>query len=216
VQWRALFEATLRSVAAIWRRQNEFGRLLVVIGALNVGACLFLALSLVAFSALPWRGLVGSRQALARVPTSAPSPTWPPTPAASPTPAVTPTPTATLTPAATATPRPTATPEPSPTPEPPRIEVTAWMSDDSPKRGSRVTVYGRITKDGEGISGVQMRTSWGLRTGTAGCRDRTDDDGTASCSLRIVLARKEQEVPVEVRFTYEGEEYTAMTSFTVR
>lgn len=90
------------------------------------------------------------------------------------------------------------------------------MSDRTPKRNSRVTVYGRITKDGKGVKGVPMNTTWQLANSTATCGGVSDGSGRASCTMRLGNISKGTEVQVRVAFGYQGQEYAATTSFRVR
>ena len=213
----AFARRTARSLIATWQGQNEFGRALMAMGAVSAVASLVLALDLALYSALPWRGLPGAGDAppwlptpspaLAALPTGVPSPTPTATPPRSPTPS--PTPTATRAPTPTATRLPTLRPAS-------RIEVSARVSDSSPKRGAVVTVYGQITKDGVGVAGVLMETEWEFRSITVPCDSTTNSDGVASCSLPILLAAKGQYVTVQVAFTYQGQTYRATTGFTPR
>jgi len=213
VRARDLLGSVLRSVGRIWRQQNRFGRALLVIGAVNVTACLFLGGSLLVYSVLPWRAVLSAGGTGPRLPTA-------PAAVAS-LPSLTPSPTSTLWPTPTgmptATPAPTRTPQPAPTATPPpaaRIEVTARMSDSSPRRASLVTVYGQITRDGVPLVGVPMQATWGGRD--LGCDDRSNRAGVASCSLPIFWASKGQYVEVQVTFAYEGQRHSATTGFTPR
>lgn len=212
MRWLEPARALLHNVIVIWRGQSGFGRLLMVIGAVNVTACIILGLGLLMFSALPWRGAFAGEQTMLRVPTTAPTPTHPtPVPSFTPTATLSPTPT----PVPSATPRPTRAP--TATPEPARdIKVTARMSDRTVSRNSRVTVYGRITGDGKGIEGVPMKTVWRFKNSVATCGGVSDRDGQASCTLRLSNVSKGTEVQVLVTFTYQGQTYTATTSFRVR
>lgn len=188
-------------------------------GAVSALACVLLAFELALYFALPWRTAPDARRSpwLAASPTPAaaaratrgPSPTGWPTATPSPVPTATRTPTPTRTPTLTPTPLPTLRPVA-------RIEVTARMSSISPRRGSVVTVYGQITRDGEGIAGVPMRTDWEFRSVTLPCDSTTNSDGVASCSLPILLVAKGEYVTVQVTFTYEGQTYRATTGFTPR
>jgi hypothetical protein len=125
---------------------------------------------------------------------------------------VAPTPTA-VTPTATPVP-PTPTPLP-PTPPPGEgVQVSAWVSNETPARYTTVTVYGRITHDGVGVASVPMGTVWHYRTTTPGCSAVTGSDGVASCSRAIGGATADYHVRIDVTFSYLGQEYTATTGFT--
>jgi beta-lactamase superfamily II metal-dependent hydrolase len=120
------------------------------------------------------------------------------------------TPTATATPTATWTATGTATPTGTPGP----IEVTAWVSNSSPVKNSNVTVYGKITQDGVGISGVPMHTTWRYKSTTSYCDGTSGSDGVASCTRGIGNAASGYTVWIDVDFTYQGQHYYARTSFT--
>jgi len=206
-----------RSLIAIWQSQSGFGRALMAMGIVSALACLLLAFELALYSALPWRGALSARKgqlpgatassALAALPTRGSGPAGWRTPSPTPMPTHTPTPTRV----------PSRTPTPPPTPSPTaHVEVTASVSDSSPRRGSVVTVYGRITCDGRGVAGVPMRSDWEFRSVTVPCDSTTNGDGVASCSLPVLLAAKGHYVAVEVAFTYEGRTYRATTGFTPR
>lgn len=214
-----LASQTVRSLIAAWRSQDGFGRALLAMGAISVLACLLLALDLVVYSILPWRAALAGRQA--RLSLAIPAPTATAASTRGPSPTATPTATPTRSPTPTATPTSTRTPTLTPTRRPTLrpaglVQVSARVSDTTPRRTSVVTVYGQITRDGAGVAGVPMQTEWEFKNTTMRCSDRTGPDGVASCSLPILLAAKGQEVTVRVTFTYEGKAYTATTGFTPR
>ena len=132
-----------------------------------------------------------------------------------------PLPTATATPVARSTntvvPTPTSTLAPTPTNTPSvSVEVEAWVSNSSPSQYSTVRAYGKITQGGKGIAGVPMHTTWRYKTTTSYCDGSSGSDGVASCSRSIGRATKGHYVSISVRFTYEGQSYTASTGFTPR
>jgi hypothetical protein len=94
------------------------------------------------------------------------------------------------------------------------VSVSASVSNASPTRNSTETVYGQITVNGQGVSGVQMNTAWHYKTTTSGCSGITDSTGTASCSRDISSATAGYTVAVSVSFAYNGLTYSTQTSFT--
>lgn len=116
------------------------------------------------------------------------------------------------TPTFTETPTPTATA----TSQPGHIEVTAWVSDANPAKHSDVTVYGKITQGGVGISGVPMEATWHYRTTTSYCSGVSNNSGIASCSRNIGNATSGYYVRIDVAMTYGGRTYYASTGFTPR
>ncbi len=145
------------------------------------------------------------------------------TPTAIATPTTTGTATATRMPSRTRTPTLTRTRIPTPTATPVPIEVTAWVSNSLPRKGSAVTVYGKITRGGAGIAGVPMHTTWYLpcttrqfRTRTLYCNGTSKTDGIASCSQGTDRLPRGSYTSIKVEFTYQGKVYWNRTGFTVR
>jgi hypothetical protein len=101
-----------------------------------------------------------------------------------------------------------------PVPPVPPIAASAWVSDPEPPRYSTVTVYGRLTDEGQGVDGVPMEAVWHYRTTTATCTAVTDPDGVASCARAIGGATEGYYVRVDVMFAYQGQTYSATTGFT--
>ncbi len=97
-----------------------------------------------------------------------------------------------------------------------KAKVTAWVSNQSPAQNSDVTVYGKFTIDGVGVAGVPMTTRWRYKSETADCSGTTGNDGVAACTRQIGRATKGYTVQIEIRFTYEGKAYSAVTEFTPR
>jgi hypothetical protein len=117
----------------------------------------------------------------------------------------------TATPTRTATRTPTRTPTTTPGGA---IEVTAWVSNATPAKYTNVTVYGKITQGGVGISGVPMHTTWHYKTTTSYCDGTSGSNGVASCTRGIGNATAGYTVWIDVDFTYQGHHYYARTSFT--
>jgi hypothetical protein len=100
-------------------------------------------------------------------------------------------------------------------PSGPGIQAGAGVNDPTPPQNSDVTVSGCITQDGHGIFGVPMATTWHFKSGDQICNyGVSDPKGIASCALGIDHAPPGYTVVVDVDFTYQGEHYTAQTSFT--
>ncbi len=117
--------------------------------------------------------------------------------------------------APTATPIP---PSPSPSPSPvANYQVSATVSDTSPTQNTRVTVTGRLTNNGQGVTGATMATTWHYKTTAPGCTGGPSSaDGTTSCTRDISTATKGYTVVIDVQITYQGQTFTTSTSFTPR
>ena len=111
------------------------------------------------------------------------------------------------------------TPSPSPSPEPTQspgvgVVVSASVSNASPTKNSSVTVSGTLTNDGQGVSGVPMTATWHYKTTNSSCTGTTGSNGVASCSRTIGNASSGYTVVIDVSFNWNGQIYTAETSFT--
>jgi len=102
------------------------------------------------------------------------------------------------------------------TPPPPAVNVqaSATVSNPSPTDGSTETVSGTFLNNGQGVAGVEMDTTWHDKTTTSYCSAITGSDGVASCSRDIGGATKGYTVVIDVAFSWQGQTYTASTSFT--
>jgi len=166
-------------------------------------------------------GLLGSEQYIAKysrnppptvVDTSTPQPviTTPPiiyTTVAPPATTAPPPPPATTTTA----PPPATTTAPAPNGQ---VTVSASVSNSSPTQNSTVTVSGKFLVGGQPVAGVSMNATWNYKTTTSYCDGTTGSDGVASCSRDIGRAAKGYTVSVNLSFSYNGQTYTASTSFT--
>jgi len=94
------------------------------------------------------------------------------------------------------------------------ILVTAWVSDSAPAQYTTVTVYGKITLGLVGIANVPMHTIWQYKTTKPTCDGVSGTDGVASCGRYIGSATKGYRVDITVQFTYDGQQYSAITGFT--
>jgi hypothetical protein len=92
--------------------------------------------------------------------------------------------------------------------------MSAGVSTTTPLRYHNETVFGRITSNGQGISGVPMTSYWYYKTTTSGCTGTSDATGTASCTREISSATAGYFVRVHVVMTYSGQTYSADTGFT--
>jgi hypothetical protein len=92
--------------------------------------------------------------------------------------------------------------------------MTASVSNPAPHQRSDVTVYGQLTVNGVGVAGLPMSATWYYRTTTSSCAGTTDASGTASCTRNISSATAGYTVRIVVAITYNGQSYSASTSFT--
>src|SRR5579884_4147054 len=102
---------------------------------------------------------------------------------------------------------------PGPT-EPHTLQASATVSSSTPQPNSEVTVTGQLSDNGSGVAGAAMTATWHLAGGDQSCSGTTGADGKASCSLNIGNAPVNQPVTVDVTFSYQGQTFTASTSFT--
>jgi hypothetical protein len=107
-----------------------------------------------------------------------------------------------------------------PAPEParanPSVALDVYVSDRTPPRFGRVTVFGQFLIDGRPIPGVPMVATWLFDTALPTCGAFTDVNGLASCGQFVGDAPPGVTVVVDVGFTYFGQLYSAQTSFTPR
>jgi hypothetical protein len=136
------------------------------------------------------------------------------------TPTLLPVPTDTPEPTATRTPLPTSTPLPPTSTPAPGYEVRAWVALERPGFDSAQTVFGKLTKEEEGVAGAQMYCI--VRYGNAEHRwpdegfETTEDNGIAAISFDILSTGLEGTVPVDVYIIHDGETFYSVTSFTPR
>ncbi|HET8631807.1 MAG TPA: hypothetical protein VFL91_30655 [Thermomicrobiales bacterium] len=94
-------------------------------------------------------------------------------------------------------------------------KVTASVSNANPVSNSSVIVSATLTKDGQGVSGATMATTWHYKTTTNSCSDGpSGDDGVMRCALPIGQATSGYSVKIDILVTYQGQTFTATTSFT--
>jgi hypothetical protein len=99
---------------------------------------------------------------------------------------------------------------------PPLTRITCWVSDPTPRRDITVTVYGKLTVMGSGISDVPMEAEWDYGDVTRYCYGTTGSDGIASCSRDISEATAGNTVNIYVTMSKENpciEHFRCTTSF---
>lgn len=99
-------------------------------------------------------------------------------------------------------------------------QARAWVSDEEPLWDSTQTVFGKLTKGGEGVAGAQMYSIVHYRSADRRWPEEgfgtTGSDGIASVSFGIMDADTDSAVSVDVYFAYEGKTFHEVTSFTSR
>jgi hypothetical protein len=107
-------------------------------------------------------------------------------------------------------------PSPTPTPDPSthNVQVSAWVSDPTPKTDERVTAYARITDYGTQIPGVEVDMTWHSGSAALVCTATTDTTGTASCTHVVSEVSSGSPVYINVVFARGGSTYNSGTSFT--
>lgn len=126
-----------------------------------------------------------------------------PVPTASPTPV----PTSTL-----AYVPPTSTPTPGPNTH--NVQVSAWVSDPTPKMDETVKAFAQITDNGHQVPGVEVDMTWHSSSASLGCSAITDGTGTASCAHAVSEVSNGSQVYINVVFNRAGATYNSGTSFT--
>jgi hypothetical protein len=128
----------------------------------------------------------------------------------------------------TPTPSPTPVPTPSPTPQSTpapvaaaillvpaaNVVVTASVSNNRPAQHSDVTVTAQLMNNGQPVADAPMTATWHYKSTAPTCTGQTGSDGVVSCSRNIGDATKGYLVKITVVFNWNGEQYTAQTSFT--
>lgn len=111
------------------------------------------------------------------------------------------------------TPQPTTTPVTTTTPD--GFQITTYVSPSTPATTDITTVYVRLTKDGQGVAGATMTTTWHLRGANVYCTfGPSAGDGVLSCSHVIEKAMPKVLVTIEIFITYKDQLYTATATFT--
>jgi hypothetical protein len=108
---------------------------------------------------------------------------------------------------------PTSTPQPAA-----NYQASAWVSVSNPGKGSKQTVFGKLTRDGAGVAGAQMYCVAHYKTTDTRWPESgvqvTGGDGVASVTFSIGGATSGYTVSVDVYLIYGGQTYHAVTSFT--
>ena len=150
-----------------------------------------------------WVALVLSLALASCSPPAAPEPTAAPT-AASPT----------QTPAPSATPLPPVLPSPTPLV---RLEVVAWLSNDTPQVGERVILIAALSENGIYKSGSWMKATWPDQNAPGGkklCRD-TPSYGRGVCYIQVTdQYAPGQPVYITVELLRQGVWYSGQVHFT--
>ena len=99
-------------------------------------------------------------------------------------------------------------------------QARAWVSDEQPRWDSTQTVFGKLTKGGEGVTGAQMYSIVHFKNAARRWPEEgfgaTDSRGIASVSFGIMDAGTDGTVSVDVYLAYEGKTFHEVTSFTPR
>lgn len=95
-----------------------------------------------------------------------------------------------------------------------KTQVQTCVSDPDPAAGAVVTVYGRLIVNGNVAAGASMNTTWHYKTTTPGCSATADSDGVAECSRDTGRPTRGYTVRIDVTISYNGQSYSASTSFT--
>jgi hypothetical protein len=99
-------------------------------------------------------------------------------------------------------------------------EVKAWVALERPIFGKAQAVFGKLTKEKEGVVGAQMYCI--VHYGDTEQRwpeegfETTKERGIAEISFYIAHTGLEVTVPVDVYIVHEGETFHTLTAFTPR
>ncbi len=77
-----------------------------------------------------------------------------------------------------------------------------------------MTVTATMTNNGQPVSGAPMTATWFYKTTSPSCTGKTNSAGVASCTRYIAGATKGYQVRINVAISWNGQTYTASTSFT--
>ena len=92
--------------------------------------------------------------------------------------------------------------------------ITAYVSNSQPAQNSAETVSGQLYVNGLPANGATMDTTWHYKTTTSFCSGTSGSAGIASCTKNVGHASLGFTVVINVVMTYNGQTYTASTSFT--
>jgi hypothetical protein len=76
-----------------------------------------------------------------------------------------------------------------------------------------VIISAQLLVNGQPVANAPMTATWHYKTTSPACTGQTGSDGVASCSRYIGGATKGFTVQVSVALTWQGQTYTAQTSF---
>jgi hypothetical protein len=107
-------------------------------------------------------------------------------------------------------------PQPGPSPSPgANFQVAVSVSDGNPAQESNVTVVAVLTNNGQGVTGATMQATWRYKTTTSTCDGGpSGGDGKMSCTKNVGSATSGFAVVIDVVVSYQGQTFTASTSFT--
>lgn len=105
-------------------------------------------------------------------------------------------------------------PQATPTPPPSSYRAVAGVLSPAPRNGDIETVVGTFSLNNQGIAGVPMHTEWYTYAGILTCDSVTNGSGQGQCSEQVQGSVPGYTTPVAVTFTYQGQQYTAYTSYT--
>ena len=101
--------------------------------------------------------------------------------------------------------------------QPASYQVSAYLLDSDPPAGSSAILIGKLTNNGQGVTGAWMTTTWRYRTTTTTCvGGPSQADGLMYCADKVAEDSRGFTVVVDVAITYEGQTFTTTTSFTPR
>lgn len=120
----------------------------------------------------------------------------------------------------TQTPAPSATPQPQVLPSPTplvRLEVVAWLSNDTPQVGERVILIAALSVNGIYSSGSWMKATWPDQNAPGGkkvCRD-TPSYGRGVCYIQVTDQYPPgQPVPIDIELMWQNVWYSGQIHFT--
>ena len=126
----------------------------------------------------------------------------------------------------TVTPPPPQTPAPSATSQPPvlpsptplvRLEVVAWLSNDTPQVGERVILIAALSLNGIYKSGSWMKATWPDKNAPGGkklCRD-TPSYGRGVCYIQVTdQYAPGRPVPIDIELMWQNVWYSGQIEFT--
>jgi hypothetical protein len=95
------------------------------------------------------------------------------------------------------------------------VQATAGVQLPFVTVGGQETVFGCLTRDGQGVGGVTMSVFASFASGGQVCTATTNATGLGTCTINTSTGTPGEQVPVYVNFIYNGQTVSASTSFTV-